>query len=380
MPIASDHRANNFDLIRLLAALQVVFIHGSIHLKLNESFSGFQKASDILAHVPGVPVFFVISGYLICMSYLNSKDTLAYTINRFLRIYPALYVCLGVSIAVLAIFGFVTAGSFVSKGFAAWVSAQLTIFQFYNPDAFRGFGVGVVNGSLWTIPVELMFYMALPLIFLLAGRNKGTSSNLVLGLLFAASFVLYCWVREQNETMAIKLLGVSVFPYLWMFLLGVFAQLHWKQVESWIKGRFIWWLSAFVVTSLVFNAGTGSLSECMGLLVSRILLAGLALSGAYSMRWLSNKILRENDLSYGTYIYHMLLVNVLVELNFTGRPWHLAATYAGTLTLAFLSWRFIESPALKAKKGVRAWFLRFERVAPETVPAYSSNETSLTKP
>lgn len=38
----------------------------------------------------------------------------------------------------------------------------MSFVQFYNPDWLRGFGTGVLNGSLWSIPVELQYYVLLP--------------------------------------------------------------------------------------------------------------------------------------------------------------------------------------------------------------------------
>ena len=59
------NRINNFDLIRLLAAFQVVIAHGIIHLKINNPLSSL---SYILNYFPGVIVFFTISGFLITSS------------------------------------------------------------------------------------------------------------------------------------------------------------------------------------------------------------------------------------------------------------------------------------------------------------------------
>ena len=58
-------RNNNFDLIRLFAAFQVVFWHGSVHFDITEALFGFLS---VLYHFPGVPIFFTISGFLISHS------------------------------------------------------------------------------------------------------------------------------------------------------------------------------------------------------------------------------------------------------------------------------------------------------------------------
>ena len=58
-------RNNNFDLIRLLAALQVLFWHGAVHLGIMPRFGIFK---EILFQLPGVPIFFTISGFLISYS------------------------------------------------------------------------------------------------------------------------------------------------------------------------------------------------------------------------------------------------------------------------------------------------------------------------
>ena len=65
-------RPNNFDLIRLLAAIQVVIYHGVEHLKiegLKDTWLLF-----ILECFPGVPIFFVLSGFLVSASWERSKS------------------------------------------------------------------------------------------------------------------------------------------------------------------------------------------------------------------------------------------------------------------------------------------------------------------
>lgn len=79
-------RRNNFDIIRLLAALQVTIGHG-LHI-LQIGGGDFLSLCDLF---PGVIIFFTISGFLITMSWERSKTVEKYARNRFLRLFPALF-------------------------------------------------------------------------------------------------------------------------------------------------------------------------------------------------------------------------------------------------------------------------------------------------
>jgi len=83
-----------------------------------------------------------------------------------------------------------------------------------------------------------------------------------------------------------------------------------------------------------------------------IILAGLTLSFSFSFVGIGDKILRGNDISYGLYIYHMLVVNFLVQRNFVGREIYLLVVIVVTILLAILSWIFIEKKALKSKHAI----------------------------
>ena len=65
---------------------------------------------------------------------------------------------------------------------------QLTLFQFFTPDALRDFGYGCPNGSLWTIPVEIEFYILIPLILIMMGKKISTNTKIYL---FAGLSMLY---------------------------------------------------------------------------------------------------------------------------------------------------------------------------------------------
>src|SRR5262249_36083916 len=129
-----EFRVNNFDLIRLFAALQVASVHVITHFQLIGP-AAVNILSAGLRLFPGVPIFFVISGFLISRSYERSASVRDYYRNRCLRIYPALWVCLIVSAGLIA-FKMHTPAEIATVSSAEWLrwwAAQMTLFQQYAP-------------------------------------------------------------------------------------------------------------------------------------------------------------------------------------------------------------------------------------------------------
>ncbi len=375
----TPHRTNNFDLIRLLAALQVVLSHAVGHTGLIDTLSGWEKSVlEYLTWLPGVPVFFVISGFLIARSYENSReDPAGYFWRRLLRIYPALWVCLGVTVVVLGAFGFLTADFLRSASFPVWLAGQSTFVQFFNPAQFRDFGIGVANGALWSITVELQFYVFIPLLYaVLFKRRSGMSAvgGVLFGVMMAASFVLWCVMDLQitgpdgytGAPMLWKLMFVTLAPHLWMFCLGILAYRHWSRVQGWMEGTFIHWLSAYLVFMWLrdFAFEPRSLEFYAGYFPSRVLLACLTLSAAYSALGLSGRLLRGQDISYGVYIYHSIVINIFVELGRLTSMFSVLWIVLISLGVAWLSWMVVEKPALACKSASPVlWWRRLRKRA-----------------
>ena len=350
-------RPNNFDVIRLAAALQVVLFHGLEHLGIGQLEESW--ICQVLKCFPGVPIFFVISGFLVSASYQRSSSLKSYSINRFLRIYPGLWVCFLLSIlSVLLLKPEVFQATSIPK-FGAWVLAQLTLFQFYNPEFLRDYGVGVLNGSLWTIPVELQFYVALPVFYWCFNRfskHKNIvplAGMIIVILLFLAINQTHSVGLAQFRGKAIwhKLLSASMFPHFWLFLVGVLIQQHFQKIRWMFSGKFLipWLLlhGVFVWLATELNAPTGTNTPFPLLGIS---LAGTTMAFAYTMPTIADKLLHHNDISYGVYIYHMVLVNALVHLGLVGQLRYLALLFLATIVVAYLSWACVERPCMNLKK------------------------------
>ena len=337
---------NNFDLIRLFAASQVACLHAGEHL----SSDALTTVNQWLQLFPGVPIFFLISGFLISRSYEQRRSSREYFRNRALRISPALWVCAAVSLVLVWLTNYRIFDQVGLTGFGGWLIAQLSFIQFYNPDFLRGYGVGVLNGSLWTISVELQFYLVVPALYWVLGRFDPRRHNcLLLSLLLLFAGINWCFFHFEttfSETV-VKLIGVSFFPWFYMFLLGVCLQRNFPLVGTMLRHRRILLPASVIVVILVqlmgwSKTGNGLSVVCFALLALVVLLL------AYSAPWLSERLLRRNDASYGIYIYHMPLANFFRQVELVGNAGALLAL-TGTALLSVCSWRFIEKKALAHK-------------------------------
>src|SRR5579863_8718431 len=162
----TGHRANNFDAVRLLAALSVVFSHSFLIAEGSEArewlvrLSGNQCVLGLL----GVFVFFMISGYLVTESWCRRPAPGQFALRRTLRIYPGLVVnalvcglVAGPLISALPLRGY-----FHDAALRDFFHKVLTL----NPGPlhlpgvlFADNSVGpLINGSLWTLRYEAMMY------------------------------------------------------------------------------------------------------------------------------------------------------------------------------------------------------------------------------
>lgn len=339
-----DTRCNNFDLLRLLCSIQVVIVHGVEHLG-----QGTVILPWIVSYFPGVPIFFFISGFLISRSYESHSDLCIYSRNRFLRIYPALWVCLAISLILAVALGNVL---IPARAGIFWIMAQSTFAQFYNPLFLREFGTGVLNGSLWTISIELQFYIALPLLY---RATKGYPKLSLILILMLLSLVInrYVMLHANSSEFVAKLASVMLPTYLYIFLLGVLIQRNYATIGKWLKGKGMWMLVSYVALASIAHMTnwTNGGNNLHPFLVFYLCLTILSL--AYTKPTLSQRILHENDISYGVYIYHMPIFNSLLAVEAAGDFHALVLGVALTLGAASISWVMVEKPVLKKKYTLR---------------------------
>ncbi len=339
--MARDFKVNNFDLLRILAATQVVIAHTTAHLDLPKL-----PLWKLVEAFPGVPIFFAISGFLISASFERNSSLRTYGRNRLLRIVPGLWCVVLLTIPVAWAFGF----SFLHVRALAWLAAQLVALV-YTPGFLKPFGFGSYNGALWTIPIELQFYVVLPVFYGLTRRAKDRTTWFVaFWVVFTAIGWMYArWsaplAEDVVEPIGHKLFRYSFVPHIYMFLTGVLLQ-RWNAHQSrWIGGKGLFWLAGYLAVHLMLPEGAWSF------VVSSLLMAVTVISLAYTGEGVAERLLRGNDISYGVYIYHGLILNVLVELGVMRHGGLLALVLVATYVVGFASWRLVERPFLKRKKA-----------------------------
>lgn len=345
-----DWRTNNFDLIRLGAALQVAIGHTASFYGLWEMLG---LAGNALNVFPGVPIFFVISGLLISRSYESSGVLGDYLWNRALRIFPALWVCLVVTVALTIAFALPSIGDARPLRWLAWWSAQMSVAQFWGPAFLHGLPTGGINGSLWTITIELQFYVFLPLLYAWL-RLRRSTGNFALALLAMPSLALYVVMTMRQEWLGgPRQFGVAVLTlpaYLWIFTLGILIQRNFATLRPLLAGKLHWWLAGYaVVTVLAHRAGLRVAGNAINP-VSLVVLAGLVSSAAFTLPNLGERLLGRNDVSYGLYIYHAPVLNVLLAAALIPPPLAIPVCVALALALAALSWWAVEKPFLRLKR------------------------------
>jgi peptidoglycan/LPS O-acetylase OafA/YrhL len=349
-----DHR-NNFNLLRLLAACQVVFMHSYAHLHLPTNELLFKTLSQF----PGVACFFVISGFLVSDSCLRS-DTKDFFAKRALRIYPGLIV----NILVLECLVALTSGIAASP----WTYAKflpvylITASEYFGSRVSGGpiyapwhFFTMYPSGVLWTLTVELSFYLVLPLVLWAVSRLGRAFGTLLLLTLMAVSFAI---ARDATNTFyeTHHTLNITVAPYFWVFGIGMVARLWWDRLAPLFVGRALWWVVAYAALSAaLITLGASSWLEYKiepgfvgGLRIT--MMGGVVLSAAYTLPSLTERLrLSRVDFSYGLYLWHMLVVSTLIGFGITGHWWLWPIVYVCGLSLAELSWFFIERQFLRLK-------------------------------
>jgi peptidoglycan/LPS O-acetylase OafA/YrhL len=306
---------NNFDGLRLIAALLVLVSHQFAVTGRPEP----HLFGDTLGTF-GVYVFFSISGYLVAKSWHADPSIPRFLARRGLRIWPLL-TFVAVALAALA-----AALTPLDRQALQLLSNAALVFS--DARFFPDNPVGRIHGPWWTIKFEVACYLALCALGLLAGARARW--GLVAAAVAGAAFYF-----------AVGLDGLP-FRRMWLIKFGAF---------------FVIGALLFYFPSLLAGRRAALLAAASTLLlvvtdIALMLLVPLACLWVGLRAWPG---LRDaaafGDLSYGTYLWAWPVQQVGVWWLGAAQPLWLLGPFSvvGTLALAALTWRLIEQPALRLK-------------------------------
>jgi peptidoglycan/LPS O-acetylase OafA/YrhL len=317
---STDESANNFTLLRLLLALMVVFGHFKLL-----SGTAFPLFPFNLADA-AVDCFFVVSGFLIAGSYERSHGLWSFYARRVFRLYP-MYVCV-VLIQTAIMLALLPNGPFSEpESTLRYLVANLLFANFLQYDiggVLAGLHNPGINPSLWTLKIEIGFYLIVPLIFTAAQRW----GRWVLALIFLASvgYSVYT-LRLGDVQLARQLPGQLQF-----FVVGMALYLYGARIRVPTPASLAIAVAFFVAWTYLSPIPPG---------IRPLDVAAFVFSFA-----LYTPVIRmKRDISYSVYLLHGPLLQTLLLLGiFRDSLPFLVGVVAAVLLSACITERLVERP------------------------------------
>jgi peptidoglycan/LPS O-acetylase OafA/YrhL len=357
------------DALRFLAFLIVFIVHRMDFLRIDRTQHYWAYNLCLLGDF-GVPVFFLLSAFLITELLMRERDqvetvhTGAFYARRILRIWPLYF---GVFFG-LALFGHFVRGA-GPRDPRSWLAFTLFAGNWYI--CRFGWIPSYPVNPLWSISVEEQFYIAIPLIARFGGR---TGLKIVALSLMAISYVCviaYAWhgfhgFSSQWTNSFVEFQFFSAGVLLSLFLRGRVPNWHpalrivgiFGAIGCWLVASIHFGVQADTPHSTVFQAPIGWV-----LVLAGTTLLFLSLLGTPE-RFLPRSVVYLGRISYGLYVFHELIYYLVFHL---GKAWllrlcealHLVDWRGGvgtilsfliTVLVAHLSYRFYEQPFLRLKR------------------------------
>ncbi|CAA7390329.1 hypothetical protein CHRY9393_02633 [Chryseobacterium fistulae] len=323
-----DITKNNFDFIRVLLAF-IVFVG---HL-------GTLSASKELAILENSPVeiavfgFFIVSGFLIARSYERTSSLSSYFKKRFSRILPGYLLVVFLAASLLSLISCLSFSEYFSNSqvykYLFWNSLFM---NFKAPSLPCVFNNQAVNGALWTMKIEMSFYFAIPLMFLLFGKNNRYRNISLIILYFLSLIFLNFFEMKDQASIARQLPGSLCY-----FIGGMLVYFNFDKFIQY-KNKLIIIALITVWTDLIFHIK----------FVSPIMISIIVMYIVYSFKFLNN-FGKYGDFTYGIYIFHFPIIRTFTSLGLFKdyNPFLMGIVcLLFVITVGVTSWHFYEKKFL----------------------------------
>lgn len=328
---------NNFDSIRNILSFLVFFAHWNLLTALNSEF--------FLFHLSGIAIdfFFVVSGFLIWWSYNSDRNISNFYIKRFFRIFPLYFII----ISIQTLFFLYYSNGLESETFRYFI-ANILFLNFLAPtvgDLLNTLDVDAINGSLWTLKNEVVFYIFVPLVFKLYAKYgvKALSCIYVCSLMYMLYFQylnngnMFYSQLLTNEKMLVQLPA-----QMRLFLAGIFLYIFFDRF-----GKYKPTLIATACLILIILCRDNDLFRFT---IYPFLLGVVLVYLVYNIK----PIILKFDFSYSFYIVHFPLIQlaILFDLNPSNPLISFILLFFLTILISYLSEIYIEKPFIKLGKRI----------------------------
>ncbi len=368
--VLSD-RVNTFGFLRLVLASLVIVDHAfPLSGSGADPFWGYTLGQESLGGF-AVAGFFVVSGFLITRSAMT-VDFLGFLWRRILRIFPAFWLVLFVTVAAVGpLFYWLDHGSlagYATRGFPGPITylthnMTLTIGQYGLLDVFattpygREVGWSVMNGSLWTLEYEWRCYLIVGLMSFAAVFARARVLVPIIAILLTVAGSVADTQKAVLGQMAPWLGDPHSVRLTALFLLGATAAVYADRVP--LDARLATAAAIVTVVTLFVSGGYH--------LVGVIALAYALLWFAYRGPRALARVGAVNDYSYGIYVYGFLIQMALAQLgvHHWGLFLYIVIAWLVTFVFAWISWHAVEKRALRLKSwGPGKGWKIFDRLRP----------------
>lgn len=324
-------KQNSLDYISLLAAVNVMVAHTVAH-----SLAGGSNFPlwNILAPGPAVVVMFAISGFLVTASFERSKTFGAFLFKRIVRIYPALIAAVVIPVAVYSVLGYI---HFDLLSIGMEMAKTILIGSFSSATVPNG---AVGNGSLWTIVIQMQFYVLTPILYRLTA-NKKQAAAVIIGLILLnlCSNTIELYLSGP----VLRLYQLSCLPYLYIYMIGMCAYMYCDQIVPVLNKALVPVFGMYIIVHWMIGLDHYAVWKYINP-VSAVLIMASMFGAAFKF----GRHRAKYDLSYGVYLWHLVVFDVLsVICGLRSNPIFLVLVWGGTFIAAYVSYIFIEKPCLK---------------------------------
>ena len=328
-------RDNCFGVLRFVFALIIVIAHLRVLTQLPEL-----QCTKYLSMVVNRTAFFVISGFLIMVSYNHSSSIKQFFRKRARRIFPAyIAVIAGCALGMVFLSEYSPLAYFTHPMWWKYIGANLCFMNFLQPclpGVFTAdwFPNCSVNGALWTQKVEIGFYLIVPLLAYMLHKSKRAWVWLLaiyLGSVLWSN--VFMFLADHSGKSVYVFLEHQLPGCLSYFAAGMFA---YQYKDAFLKYRHWIIIPAIVIVVVEKMMGCSWLQPAGNAAI--LLWCAYSLPKLNQLEWLGN-------FSYGMYLYHYPLIMIMLSLGLfeTWNAWVASlCLIAVVLVLSVLSWYLLE--------------------------------------